>query len=78
MIRKMVEYNSDHTPNRNEKEILVGQGRGTNSPNCLYLLRSLRTEVKFLKENNERLVRAQEKQVEINVVILQSLSNLQR
>lgn len=39
---------------------------------------SLRAEVISYKEDNESLVRAQEKKYEINAIILQSLYDLQR
>jgi hypothetical protein len=35
-------------------------------------------ELKSCKDDNERLIEEQEKQTEINAVLLQSLSNIQR
>lgn len=82
IINKMVEYSYDRTSHRhaevskNEEEISFGQGGGTSSPNWMDTLWSLRVEVGIFKANNERLVRSQKNQVEINAVILQIFSNL--
>lgn len=78
MTRKMADYSSRDTPYRS-----VGQQGGDNSLGIAGTLRSLRVEIRScnvdndrLFEDQERLARAQEKQVEVNVVILQNLSNL--
>jgi hypothetical protein len=39
-------------------------------------VRSLMVELQSFKANNERMMKEQEKQTEINAVLLQSLSNL--
>jgi hypothetical protein len=41
-------------------------------------VRSLMVELQSCKDNNERMMKEQEKQIEINAVLLQSLSDLQR
>jgi hypothetical protein len=41
-------------------------------------VRSLLVELKSYKADNERMMKEQEKQIEINAVLLQSLSNLQQ
>jgi hypothetical protein len=41
-------------------------------------VRSLRVELQSYKANNERLIEEQEKQTKINVVLLQSLSDIHR
>jgi hypothetical protein len=41
-------------------------------------VRSLMVELQSYKADNERMMKEQEKQTEINVVLLQSLSDLQR
>lgn len=41
-------------------------------------LRSLKEEIRSCKADIEKIVQAQEKQVEVNLILLQSLSNLQR
>jgi hypothetical protein len=47
-------------------------------PNLSETVRSLMVELKRCKVDNERMMKEQEKQTEINVVLLQSLSDLQR
>ena len=51
---------------------------GDHSLDLMDTLRNLRAGVRRFKEDNERLVRTKERQFEIDVVIMQSLSNLQR
>ena len=41
-------------------------------------VRSLMAELQSRKANNERLIKDQEKQMKINAVLLQSLSDIQR
>jgi len=38
-------------------------------------LRSLKEEIRICKANNEKIMQAQEKQVEVNAILLQSLSD---
>lgn len=77
----MVEYSSDKSQHgsdgvrTNEEERSIGQGGVNHSLDWMDTLRSLRDEVRSFKANNDRLVRDQEWQTEINVVILQSLSD---
>jgi hypothetical protein len=47
-------------------------------PNLAETVRSLMEELQSFKADNERLIKEQEKQYEINVVLLQSLSDIQR
>jgi hypothetical protein len=47
-------------------------------PNLAETVRSLRTELHSFKADNERLIKEQEKKIEINAKFLQSLSNIQR
>jgi hypothetical protein len=47
-------------------------------PDLAETVRSLMVELQSCKANNERMMKEQEKQTEINVVLLQSLFNLQR
>jgi hypothetical protein len=47
-------------------------------PIWLKLVRSLRAELQSCKVDNERLIKEKEKQTEINAVLLQSLSDIQR
>jgi hypothetical protein len=46
--------------------------------NLAETVRSLMVELQSCKADNERMMKEQEKQTEINVVLLQSLSDLQR
>jgi hypothetical protein len=46
-------------------------------PNLVETMRSLREELQIFKADNDQLMKEQEKQTEINVVLLQSLSELQ-
>jgi len=50
-----------------------GQHGVGNSSELAYTLRSLKEEIRICKEDNEKIMQAQEKQVEVNVVLLQSL-----
>jgi len=47
-------------------------------PDLVETIRRLRAELQSFKADNERLIKEQEKQTEINIVLLQSLSNIQR
>jgi hypothetical protein len=47
-------------------------------PNLAETVRSLMVELQRCKADNERMMKEQEKQTEINAVLLQSLSDLQR
>ena len=47
-------------------------------PDLVETIRSLRAEIHSCNANNERLIKEQEKQIEINAVLLQSLSDIQR
>jgi len=76
----MVEYSSRDSP-----YILDEKHGDEYSPHKENSLRSLKVEKRSCKANNnriiqsqERLARAQDKQEEVNEVILQSLSYLQR
>ena len=48
------------------------------SPDLAKTVRSLMVKLQSCKANNERLIEEQEKKTEINVVLLQSLSDIQR
>jgi hypothetical protein len=47
-------------------------------PNMAKTVRSLRAELQSFKADNKRLIKEQEKKIEINAVLLQSLSDIQR
>jgi hypothetical protein len=47
-------------------------------PDLVETMRSLMVELKSCKADNERMMKEQEKKTEINVVLLQSLSDLQQ
>jgi hypothetical protein len=47
-------------------------------PDLAEIVRSLIVELQSCKVDNERMMKEQEKQIEINTVLLQSLSDLQR
>ena len=47
-------------------------------PNLVETVRSLMVELQSYKADNERMMKEQEKQTEINAVLLKSLSDLQR
>jgi hypothetical protein len=47
-------------------------------PDLVETVRSLRAELQIWKDDNERLIKEKEKQTEINVVLLQILSNIQK
>jgi hypothetical protein len=48
------------------------------SPDLVEIVRSLMEELHSCKDVNERLIKQQEKQIEINEVLLQILSYIQR
>jgi hypothetical protein len=41
-------------------------------------VRSMKVELRSYRDDNENLIKAQEKQTELNVVLLQSLSEIQK
>ena len=47
-----------------------------NSPNLAPTIRGLKVELQNCKENNERMVKAQEEQNQLTTAILQSLTDL--
>jgi hypothetical protein len=47
-------------------------------PDLAKTVRSLMAELQSCKADNERLIKEQENQIEINAVLLQSLSDIQR
>jgi hypothetical protein len=47
-------------------------------PDLAKIVRSLMVELQRCKADNERLIKEKENKMEINVVLLQSLSNIQR
>jgi hypothetical protein len=47
-------------------------------PNLVETIRSLMAELQSCKVDNERLIKEQKKKIEINAVLLQILSDIQR
>ena len=47
-----------------------------NSPNLATTIRGLKVELQNCRENNERMVKAQEEQNQLTAAILQSLTDL--
>jgi hypothetical protein len=47
-------------------------------PDLAKTIRSLMEELQNCKDDNERMIKEQEKQTEINAILLQILSNIQR
>ena len=70
MASKMVEYKN--SPYESNKQYGVG-----NSSDLVDTLRILKEEIRSCKVDNDRIMQEKEKQVEVNAMILQSLSNLQ-
>jgi hypothetical protein len=60
-----------------DKEFDERRAVGT-PPNLVETVRSLMVELQSCKADNERMMKEQEKQTEINAVLLQILSDLQR
>ena len=71
MNSKMVDYKD--SPYKSDEQ----RGDG-NSSDLTDTLRSLKEEIKSFKVENEKIMEAQEKQGEVNAILLQSLSYLQR
>jgi len=68
----MVESSSRDSPYRSDDERGVG-----NTFDLANTLRILKVEIRSCKADNDIIIQAQEKQAQVNVVILQSLSELQ-
>jgi len=69
MTSKMVDYSSQDSPYGLNEQCGVG-----NSSDLAKTLRSLKEEIRLCKVDNDRIIQAQEKQEEVNAVILQILS----
>jgi hypothetical protein len=66
----------DSSDNRDEES---EERRAVETPPDLdKTVRSIKAELQSCKADNERLIKEQEKQIEINTVLLQSLSDIQR
>ena len=63
MASKMVDYKE--SPYESEDQYSVG-----NSSNLANTLRSLKEEIRSCKVDNDRIIQAQEKLVEVNAIIL--------
>jgi len=73
----MVQYSIDKSQHGHKEESVEKRGE-VGSPNCMDILRSLRDKIRSYKDDNEKLVRAQKKQIEVNEFIQQSFSNLHK
>ena len=71
MTSKVVDYKD--CPYESGEQSGVG-----NSSNLANTSRSLKEEIRICKVENEKIMQAQEKQVEVNTILLHSLSELQR
>lgn len=71
MPSKMVDYKDSPY----ESKVQYGVG---NSFDLVVTLIRLKEDIRSCKTDNDRIMQAQEKQAEVNVVILQSLSYLQQ
>ena len=69
MARNMVDYRD--SPNESKEQYGVG-----NSSHLELTMRSLKDEIRSCKADNDRIMQAQEKQTEVNAMILQSLLDL--
>ena len=68
MTRNMVDYKD--CPYKSDEQVL-----GTS--NLADTLRSLKEEIRSYKADNEKIMQAQDKQAEVNAILLQSFSELQ-
>lgn len=75
MSSRIVQKNVDRSQYGHEEALLENRG-GENSPDWMDTLRSLRSNIRSCKANKKRSIRAWERQVEVNVFIVQILSNL--
>lgn len=66
MTRRMVEYK--YSPHELDKQCGVG-----NYFDLVDTLIRLKEEIRSYKEDNDKIMEAQEKEAEVNVIILQSL-----
>jgi len=69
MASKMFDYR--YSPYESEEKYGVG-----NPSNLEFTLRSLKEEIRSCKAENDRIIQSQTKLVEVDVVILQSSSDL--
>lgn len=74
---QMVQYNI-HTSQHGHEEESLDKGKEEGSLDWMDTLISLRVELRIYKEDNVNIVRSVDKQEEVNEVILQSLSDMQR
>lgn len=74
----MVQYNNDRPQHGNEEGESVGKRVEEGSLDWMNKLRILRDEIRSCKVENEMMVKAEERQVEVNSSILQSFSYLKR
>ena len=73
MTSKMVYYSSQDSPYGSD------ENRGLeNSSDLADTLRRLKQEIRSCKVDNDKIMQVEDKQVEVNVVILQNLLELQR
>jgi hypothetical protein len=76
--QKMVTHQEVGEGSRNRDEESDERRAIGTPPGLAETMRSLMVELQSCKANNERMMKEQEKQTEINAVLLQSLSDLQR
>ena len=69
MASKMVDYK--YSPYESEEQYSVG-----NSSDLAVTLRSLKEEIRSCKADDDQIIYAQEKQLEVNVILPQILSEL--
>ena len=73
MTNNMVDYSSRDSPYGSNEQCGVG-----NSSNLENTLRSLMKKIRSCKEDNDKVMHAQEKKAQINAIILQFFLELQR
>jgi hypothetical protein len=77
-MQRMVTHQEVGEGSHNREEEFEERREIGTPPDLAETVRSLMVELQSCKADNERMIKEQEKQTKINVVLLQSLSDLQR
>lgn len=77
MSNKLIQYNIDRSQH-DQEENLFGKNSEENLSYLMETIKSLRSELRSSKVDNANMVIAQEMKEQVNAVILQILSNLQK
>jgi hypothetical protein len=77
-VREMVTYPGMEETSHNKEEESDERRMVETPPNLAETVRSLMVELQSFKDDNENLIREKEKKTELNAILLQILSDIQR